>query len=77
MQVFHNLWFKHVHAGATHQSFAHFGQGNGPIVLDDVMCNGTESQLLDCEYDASTIDCTHFEDAGVACAESIGMTLIH
>ena len=60
-------------AGATHQAFAHFGQGTEDILLDDVMCIGTESSLLDCEYDANTIDCGHFEDAGVTCAESIGV----
>ncbi len=63
--------------GATQQSFAHFGQGNGEIVLDDVMCDGSESELLDCKYDDITVDCSHFEDAGVTCAESIGKHMYH
>ena len=59
--------------GATVFGFAHFGQGAGDILLDDVQCLGNESFLLDCPYDSSTIDCGHFEDAGVACLPSPGM----
>jgi len=42
------------------------GGGEGPIVLDDVHCNGSESKLTDC----SAIyfhNCQHHEDAGVIC----------
>ena len=52
---------------ATAYSSAHFGQGSGTIVLDDVRCTGTEDRLVDCSYDRSTVDCTHSEDAGVRC----------
>ena len=52
---------------ATALSFAFFGQGSGPIVLDDVRCVGTEDRLIDCPYDPSTIDCAHSEDASVRC----------
>ena len=62
--------------GATAHSLAHFGEGSDGIFLDDVGCDGSESLLLDCPYDANTIDCSHFEDAGVTCAESISMQLI-
>ena len=51
---------------ATARSFAFFGQGTDPIVLDDVRCTGTESRLIDCPYTA-THNCIHFEDAGVTC----------
>ena len=51
---------------ATARSFAFFGQGTDPIVLDDVRCTGTESRLIDCPYTAID-NCNHFEDAGVTC----------
>ena len=52
--------------GATGQSFAHFGQGTGPIQLDNVQCTGTETQLRDCSL-IRTHNCAHYEDAGVTC----------
>ena len=52
---------------ATPLARAFFGQGTGPIVLDDVRCAGTEDRLVDCPYDPSTVDCVHSEDASVRC----------
>lgn len=52
---------------ATAVTNAGFGQGSGPIVLDDVACVGTESNILQCPFDAITTDCRHSEDAGVRC----------
>ena len=49
---------------------AYFGSGTGPIYLDDLLCSGTESSLLQCNRKVASIginDCTHSEDAGVAC----------
>jgi len=61
--------------GATAYSNAYFGHGTGPILLDDLVCNGQESRLIDCPRVTSqgigTYDfCPngHGEDAGVACA---------
>lgn len=45
---------------------AAFGQGTGPIHLDDLMCTGREATLFDCPF-AATHNCIHFEDAGVRC----------
>ena len=49
-------------------SNAHFGAGTGSTFLDDVICSGSESSLLDCTR-ASTVYCYtgHQEDAGVRC----------
>ena len=48
-------------------SSAVYGQGSGPIYLDDVACTGTETNILLCRYDSVTSDCGHIEDAGVEC----------
>ncbi|KAM6226172.1 scavenger receptor cysteine-rich domain-containing protein DMBT1-like isoform 2-T2 [Porphyrio hochstetteri] len=50
---------------------AHFGQGQGPIWLDDVHCQGTEAALSECRAKAWGVHgCEHGEDAGVVCSES-------
>ena len=45
---------------------AEFGSGNQSILLDDVICQGNESSLLECNY-TGTHNCDHSEDAGVRC----------
>ena len=49
---------------------AHFGQGSGPIFLDNVACTGTESALTECRHNGIGIaNCFHSDDAGVICSE--------
>ena len=47
---------------------ASFGQGSGPILLDNVLCSGSESQLARCTHNGvGNHNCGHSEDAGVVC----------
>ena len=54
-------------ADASALSNAFYGQGTGPILLDDVACTGTQTNILQCTFDTNTADCGHSEDAGVQC----------
>lgn len=47
---------------------AYFGEGAGPIHVDNVKCSGEERSLADCIKQApGTHNCRHSEDAGVIC----------
>ena len=52
---------------------ASHGQGIGSIVLDDLLCAGTESNLLECSSftPAGTHNCLHSGDARVVCENDI------
>ena len=54
---------------------AHFGQGTGPIWLDNVVCEGSELRLIDCPRlaegeEIGSHNCRHSEDVGIRCLEA-------
>lgn len=52
---------------------AHFGQGTGPIFLDDVTCTGNEDSITTCSFAGyGQSDCDHTEDASVICDAGTG-----
>ncbi|XP_026513552.1 neurotrypsin-like [Terrapene carolina triunguis] len=53
---------------AKARTMAYFGEGHGPIHLDNVECSGTERTLGECvKPDNGIHNCWHSEDAGVSC----------
>ena len=57
--------------GALRDTYgATFGEGKGPILLDEVECIGTETNIGECDYlSVGESNCGHDEDAGVVCVE--------
>ncbi|XP_070584602.1 uncharacterized protein [Erythrolamprus reginae] len=56
---------------------AFFGEGNSVIWLDDVQCQGEESQLVDCHISPwGTNNCRHSEDAGAVCSGAMSFAMI-
>ncbi|XP_054552754.1 antigen WC1.1-like [Talpa occidentalis] len=56
---------------------AHFGQGAGPIWLEELQCTGNESQVWKCPSPGwGRHDCRHKEDAGVICSEFLALRVV-
>ena len=48
---------------------AHYGQGNGPILLDNMQCLGNELDLFACAYNRNGYhSCKHDKDASAECS---------
>ncbi|XP_023560196.1 neurotrypsin isoform X2 [Octodon degus] len=53
---------------AKARTMAYFGEGKGPIHMDNVECAGSERSVADCvKQDIGRHNCRHSEDAGVIC----------
>ena len=58
----------HLSTGGRAYSNGHFGNGSGPIFLDDVQCTSSASKLLECaSLPILSHNCLHSADAGVGC----------
>ena len=57
--------------GAVAYPNARFGQGTGPIFVNNLQCTGTENTIFDCMSDGlgSIGTCSHADDASVMCQE--------
>ena len=63
-------FFRHFFADAVPLDRAYFGDGTNEssILLDNVVCEGTEENLLECMHNGIKMhNCEHSEDAGVRC----------
>ncbi|NWV30650.1 C163A protein, partial [Grantiella picta] len=75
-----NVVCKQLGCGHAIEAFAsaHYGEGSGPIWLDDVNCTGAESDLWACPSRAwGQHNCQHKEDAGVLCSEFLSLRLVN
>ena len=55
--------------GAVFIGNSFFGAGKGTIFLDDVICSGSESTILQCSHlNIGHSDCAHREDVSVHCS---------
>uniref|UniRef100_A0A8D0HFS9 Hensin n=1 Tax=Sphenodon punctatus TaxID=8508 RepID=A0A8D0HFS9_SPHPU len=54
---------------------SHFGQGSGKIILDNVGCTGSETNLWQCRHTGLlNHNCGHAEDASVICSGNLGVS---
>ena len=66
------------HSGATTLTLGNVVDGTGQIVLDDLLCTGTEARLVDCPNNGLGIhNCVHAEDAGVRCLALVTSEYCH
>ncbi|KAF0037719.1 hypothetical protein F2P81_010593 [Scophthalmus maximus] len=57
---------------------AAYGQGSGPIWLDDVSCSGREPSITDCRHQGFGVhNCGHNEDASIICEAGSPVRLVN
>ena len=66
--------------GAVSFRDAQFGPGIGPIFLENLICSGSETNVLDCRHTTplGLSTCAHSQDAGVRCVgKAPAKTVLH
>ena len=59
-------------SGVSVWHYAYYGQGSGPIWLDDVLCTGRETSILECRANPIGVhNCGHNEDVGILCPSKL------
>ena len=56
--------------GAIARSYSYFGRGNGTVLLNELQCNGEETNVVNCTHPGIAVvysSCNHGTDAGVEC----------
>ena len=75
------ILFKLYSIGAITFRLAEFGEGSGPIWIDEAGCTGEEQSLLECPIEPLGVNnCGHEEDAGVRCPRGkydVTVTLVY
>ena len=63
------IWVALYYSTTAYARFnSYYGAGRGTILLDDVVCTGNETDIVDCRHRPwANHDCTHNEDVGVQC----------
>ena len=62
------MYYIFYRTNAIAQGNAFYGSGTGPILLDDLSCQGTEKNLALCGHRGwGQNNCDHTEDAAVIC----------
>lgn len=66
---------KHTYQFLTVDVYHRFGIGSGPVAVGEIICEGSESHLLRCQYKQGTglgmiQECqSHAQDVGIVCGE--------
>lgn len=52
---------------------ATYGQGSGPVWLDNVKCMGTETSIEECSHNSwGSHNCYHWKDVSISCLPFTG-----
>ena len=72
-----NYLHDNIHTVGFPRQSGFYGNSLALLVLDNVVCSGTESSILDCQHDGlGNASCYHRDDAGVQCLGSANFAIL-